>query len=194
MQRSHKWGCGREFWYHYSWLWRVGVHCKRTLKGFPSSSAGKESTYNAGDPGSIPGSARSPGEGIGCPLLYSWSSLVAQLVKNLPAKAIHSSILAWRIPWTVESMGSQRVGHDWATFTLKGTGWTGWLAPPGDAVRLALSYIARSNAWAYFREAMVSWQTHHQRSKTLPPHLIGSVLGCLSPAPFLFLFLKYNIN
>jgi len=62
---------------------------------------------------------RSTGEGIGYPLQYSWASLVAQLVKSLPAiqetwvhplgweeplekgKAIHSSILAWRIPWTV---------------------------------------------------------------------------------------------
>ena len=32
-------------------------------------------------------------------------------------KAIHSSILAWRIPWTIQSMESQRVGHDWVTFT-----------------------------------------------------------------------------
>ena len=46
---------------------------------------GKESTCNAGEPGSIPGSGRSPGEGIGYPLQYSWASLVAQLVKNLPA-------------------------------------------------------------------------------------------------------------
>ena len=38
---------------------------------FPDSSVGKESTYNAGDPGSIPGSGRSPGEGIGYPLQYS---------------------------------------------------------------------------------------------------------------------------
>ena len=71
---------------------------------------------NAGDPSSIPGSGRSPGEGIGYPLQYSWASLVAQLVKNLPAmpetwvrslgwkdplekgKATHSSILAWRRP------------------------------------------------------------------------------------------------
>ena len=83
----------------------------------------------------IPGSGISSREGIGYPLQYSWASLVAQLVKNLPAmqetlvrfldwedplekgKATHSSILAWRIPWTVESMGSQRVGHDRATFT-----------------------------------------------------------------------------
>ena len=53
--------------------------------GFPGSSAGKESACNAGDPGSIPGSGRSPGEGIGHPLQYSWASLVAQTVKNPPA-------------------------------------------------------------------------------------------------------------
>ena len=53
--------------------------------GFPDSSVGKESTCNAGDPGSVPGSRRSAGEGIGYPLQYSWTSLVAQLVKNLPA-------------------------------------------------------------------------------------------------------------
>ena len=87
--------------------------------GFPSSSAGKESVCNAGDPDLIPGSRRSAGEEIGYPLQYSWASLVAQLVKNPPAmretwvqslgwedplekgKAIHSRILAWRIPWTV---------------------------------------------------------------------------------------------
>ena len=74
---------------------------------------------NTGDPGSIPESGRSPGEGIGYPLQYSWASPVAQMVKNPPAvleiwvhslgwedplekgKATHSSILAWRIPWTV---------------------------------------------------------------------------------------------
>ena len=78
----------------------------------------------------IPGLGRSAGEGIGYPLQYSWASLMAQLVKNLPAmwdtlirflgqedplekgKATNSSILAWRIPWTVQSMGSQRIGHD----------------------------------------------------------------------------------
>ena len=54
-------------------------------EGFPGSSAGKESACNAGDPGSIPGLGRYPGEGIGYPLQYSWASLVAQMVKNLPA-------------------------------------------------------------------------------------------------------------
>ena len=87
--------------------------------GFPDSSVGKESSCNAGDPGSISGSGRSTGEGIGYPLQYSWSSLMAQLVKNPPTMqetwvqslgwedplekgtAAHFSILAWRIPWTV---------------------------------------------------------------------------------------------
>ena len=52
--------------------------------GFPDSSAGKESACNSGDPGSIPGSERTAREGIGYPPQY-WGSLVAQLVKNLPA-------------------------------------------------------------------------------------------------------------
>ena len=54
--------------------------------GFPGSSAGKESACSAGDPSSIPGLGRSPGEGIGCPIQYSEASLAAQMVKNLPAK------------------------------------------------------------------------------------------------------------
>jgi len=80
-------------------------------------SAGKEPACNVGDLGSILGCGRSPGEGKGYPLQYSWASLVAQLVKNPSAmqetwvpslgwedplekgKATHSSILAWRIPW-----------------------------------------------------------------------------------------------
>ena len=83
--------------------------------GFRSSSAGKESTCNAGDPSLIPESGRSPGEGIGYPLQYSWPYLVAWLVKNPPAMwetwvrplgwedplekrtATHSSILAGRM-------------------------------------------------------------------------------------------------
>ena len=53
--------------------------------GFPDSSVGKESACNAGYPGLSPGSGRSTGEGIGYLLQYSWASLVAQMVKNLPA-------------------------------------------------------------------------------------------------------------
>ena len=50
--------------------------------GFPDSSVGKESACNVGDPSSIPGLGRSPGEGIGYPLQYSWASLLVQLVKK----------------------------------------------------------------------------------------------------------------
>ena len=64
-----------------------------TISGFPDSSVGKESICNAGDPGSIPGSERSPGEGIGYPLQYSWASLVAQLVKK-PAAMRETSLSA----------------------------------------------------------------------------------------------------
>ena len=80
--------------------------------GFPDISVGKESACDAGDPGSIPESGRSPGEGIGYPLQYSWASLAwsagKESVCNVgdlgwedpleKGKAIHSSILAWRIP------------------------------------------------------------------------------------------------
>ena len=90
---------------------------------FPGCSASKESTCNTGDPGSIPGLGRSPGEGIGYPTHYPWASMVAQMVKNLPimrqtwvrcwgcedpleeGMATHPSVLAWRIPWTEEPGG-----------------------------------------------------------------------------------------
>ena len=47
------------------------INFPKLCLGFPDSSVGKESTCNAGDPGSIPGSGRSTGEGIGYPLQYS---------------------------------------------------------------------------------------------------------------------------
>ena len=67
----------------------------RYLLGFPAGSDGKASAYNAGDPGSIPGSED-------------------PLEKEMAA---HSSTLAWKIPWVEEtgrlqSMGLQRVGHN----------------------------------------------------------------------------------
>ena len=86
----------------------------------------------------------------------SWASLVAQLVKNLPAiretwvqslgwedplkkgTATHSSILAWRIPWAVYSMGLQRVGHDWATFTFKAV-----------CIRDFMPLLGSNNKWSW---------------------------------------------
>ena len=103
--------------------------------GFPGHSAGKQSACKAGDPGSIPGLLRSPEEGIGYPLQYSWTSLVAHSVKNPPTGqetwvrslgwedplekgvATHFTVLAWRIPRTEEPgrlqpMKLKRVRHD----------------------------------------------------------------------------------
>ena len=100
------------------------------------SSDDKESVCNIEGPSSIPGSGRSPGERKGYPLQYSWTFLVAQLVKNLPTvretwvwswcwedplkkgKTTHSSILPWRTPWTAQSIGLQSAGHNWATFSF----------------------------------------------------------------------------
>ena len=88
--------------FHSSWK-RTYCNCVMgcILSGFPDGSVVKNSTCKAGDtedPGLILGLGRSPGEGIGNPLQY----------------------LTWRIPWTEEpfglqSVGSQRVGHDWAS-------------------------------------------------------------------------------
>ena len=96
----------------------------RATLGFPGSSVGKESSCNAGDPGSIPGLGRSPGEGTGCPLQCCWASLMAQLVKNLPAmRETQAQSLGWEDPlekgkathtpvfWPGESPWSQRTGH-----------------------------------------------------------------------------------
>ena len=69
--------------------------------GFPDSSVSKESTCNAGHPGLIPESGRSAGEGICCPLQYSWASLVAQLVKNQP---IMWETWVGKIPWRRERL------------------------------------------------------------------------------------------
>jgi len=98
--------------------WLSSVHWKESddwasntfafTLGFPGSSVGKESAWYAGDVGSIPGWGRSLEKGT----------------------ATHSSILAWRIPWTEEprglqSMGLQRVGHKWESFTFLLLGLTG---------------------------------------------------------------------
>ena len=101
---------------------------------FLGSSAGKESTWNAGDSGSIPGLASSPREGIDHPLQYSWASLAAQLVKNQPemqetwvqslgwedpleeGMTTNSSILAWGTPMDREAW--------WATVPGVAKSWT----------------------------------------------------------------------
>ena len=80
------------------WLFRLEASCPLD---FPGGSDHTESDGNAGDPGSIPGHEDPLEKGM----------------------AIHSTIVAWITPCKEEpggllSMGLQRVGHDWATFTL----------------------------------------------------------------------------
>ena len=74
------------------------------LSGFPDSSVGKQSTCNARDPGSIPGSGRSDEERIGYPLQYSCASLVAQLVKNLQCRRPGFDPWVGKIPWRRERL------------------------------------------------------------------------------------------
>ena len=100
-------------------MYRLYANTTIILRASLIAQVGKESACNAGDPGLIAVSERSPGEGIGYPLQYRWTSFLAQLVRNQPAMqetwiesldwedplekgmATHSSILPWRIPWTV---------------------------------------------------------------------------------------------
>ena len=74
--------------------------------GFPDSSVGKESSCNGGDRGAIPGSGRSPGEGIGYPLQYSWVSLVAQLINRIHLQCRRPGFDPWvgKIPWRREKL------------------------------------------------------------------------------------------
>ena len=104
--------------------------------GFPCGSDGKESAYNAGDPSSIPGLGRRPGEGNGTPLQYSclenptdrgaWWAAVRGVTKSQTRlsdltftfhfhalekeMATHSSVLAWRLPGTADPGGLPSMG------------------------------------------------------------------------------------
>ena len=117
-----------------SWETGLGDHFHAD-RGFPDSSVSKEFACNAGDPSSIPGLGRSPGEGIGYPLQYSWASLVAQLVKNPPTmwEAWGSIPRLGRCPGEGKGYPLQYSGlensmdcprgckesvYDWATFTF----------------------------------------------------------------------------
>ena len=108
----------------FNFVVRIFNRISQSVKGFPDSSVGKESTSNAGNPGQITWLGIYAVEEIGYPLQYYWASLVAQLVKNPPAmwetwvrspvgkipwrkeKATHFCILAWRALWIVQSVYS----------------------------------------------------------------------------------------
>ena len=98
----------------YSHSFKYHLH---SLLDFPDSSVGKESTCRAGDAGSIPGSGRSTVEGIGYPLQYSLTSLVAQLLKNSPAGDLGS------IPGFMEELMFMNCGageDSWESLGLQG--------------------------------------------------------------------------
>ena len=134
---------------------------------FPGGSDGKESACNAGDPGSNPGSERYPGEG----------------------NAIHSRIFAWRIPRTEEpsepqSIGLQRVGHNWATniFNMKGkligTSWVRW--PPWSSQPWSRSNTNMANSetrdWAHISNSVLILEIFTPLSQVMffPP-ILGTV-------------------
>ena len=84
---------------------------------FPGGSEGKAFACNAGNPGSIPGLGRSPGEGSGSPLLETRVQSLGQEDLLEKEMVTHSSVLSWRSsqtekPGRLQSMGQQRVGHD----------------------------------------------------------------------------------
>ena len=81
---------------NYNW------HLYSSLQGFSGGSCGKEYFCNAGEQGSIPGLGRSPGEGNGYSLQYSC------LESSMDRGA----------KWAIQSMGLQRIGHDWVTNTF----------------------------------------------------------------------------
>ena len=144
--------------------------------GFSDSSAGKRSACNAGDPCFIPGCGRSPWEGIGYPLQYSWFSLVAQMIKNPPTvwetwfqslgwedpleegMATHSSILAWRI--------AMDRGAWWAAIH--------WDRKDSDMTELSYSAsLVLPEIWSHVQN--VSLLTHHTWLQQYA-HETGSIL------------------
>ena len=134
-------------------------------KGFPGSSAGKESTCNAGDLGLIPGLGRSPGEVIGYPFQYSWASLVTQLVKNPPAMR---KTWVGKIPWRREQLPTPVF-------------WPGWQ-----------SQTELSDFHFHMTLYNIPYGSHVY-SLSLPPYLSGKLsFACIPFAFFLFFFCFYS--
>ena len=138
-----QWWCAGFLWAHFlfpffffSFNWRIVDLWASLIAQLVKNPLAMQET-----PFQFSGSGRSTGEEIGYPLQYSWASLVSQLAKNPPAvretwvqsldwedllekgTATHSNILAWRIPWTVWPMRSQRVGHELSNFHFQFYSW-----------------------------------------------------------------------
>ena len=90
----------------------------RRKESYPGSSAGKKSTCSAGDPGSILGLERCPGDWVGYALQYSWASLVAQTVKNPPANAGDMGLIPGLGRFPGEGIG-YALQYSWASLVVQ---------------------------------------------------------------------------
>ena len=118
-------------------IWRITSEYKQD--GFPDSSVREEFTSNSGDPGSVPGSGRFAGEGIGYPVQYSLASLVSQLVKNLPAMWETWYCLPV-VMYGCESWTIKKAEH-WRIDAFELQCWRGLLRVPWTARRSNLSIL-----------------------------------------------------
>ena len=119
--------------------WELILQSSTCSKGFPGGSAGKESACNAGDLGSIPGLRRSPGEGKGYPLQCS---------------GLENS-------WTVQSMGPQRVRHDWVTFTNRF--YIRW----GQTVPILIDINCQSAVTSFSSSVNIHWVSTEQKLRKI---------------------------
>ena len=141
--------------------------------GFPGSSAGTETTCNAGDPSSIPRLGRSPGEGIGYPLHYSQVSLVAQSVTNPPTM--------WEI-W----VGTISWGRAWQPTPVFLPGESPWTEEPGrlqfTRPQRSRCYLAAKHSTAHVKVNLFIYRERILLLCWYSEHIIicGAVARCLS--------------
>ena len=144
------------------------------FRDFLDSSVGKESACNAGDPGLVSGLERSAGEGIGYPLRYSWASLVAQLVKNLPAM--------WET-WALLGRTGKRSPKWWWPQTRKGIAREN---ETKEGPRTGVRTSGKTNntpGWPSLHRTGPGRDKHINRGAKLA-HSLSSALGCSSPHIF----------
>ena len=152
-----------------SWVWRAQY-------GRSISSAGKETTCNAGDPSSVPRLGRSPGERISCLLQYSWVSLVVLMVKNPPAmQETCIRFLGWKVPlrraWQPTSLFLPGDVHEQRSLV----GYSPW----DWRVRYDWSDLAQQivSIWDRERANALSWTDGHLLSASLVSSPFAAISG-----------------
>ena len=162
---------------------RVSSHSVKALIWTyrPGISVGKESACSAGDPSSIPGSRRSPGEEIGYPLQYSRASLVSQLVKNLPAMwetwvwslgwedslekgmSTHSSILPGEVHGLYDTWGCKELDTtEWVSLTHS-TWIVSYMKPWRQCVLVGQKLLKTAVLHALLSKFNISWTPYERR-------------------------------